>query len=565
MKKISIKDFKGIHDRPVIGGFYNSFGMSPVNDYSGLAVKGKTTNIKVETTGNFQTPVALGHTSTNDRVYILTDNAYLHYVVGVGGYQEVGTESGYDNNLIVDQNDYIWIASDAKIGYLDTGRTWATDWTKDHYSFTNGTADVRHPAALVQQYVLWGDGNIVARIDVSGGSPGSFTASALTLPAGYVINDIVQSGTNYRIAKISANRDGVGTIFEWDCVSDEPSSIFNAHQEIKGLTTLENKTYAVYGDGGLYDVDSYPPQLLFEAPDTYLFSTSQRSLKPGAIFGFKNKILIGYTGLLYGRQVLGIWVYDISTGFGYPLCPISSGDQYSGNIKIIKAFTYGSTSTYIYIASEDASSKGRLDYLSSESPLTNGAFYVSPIISDVKSKLKGVKFNISSNLTQGDSMVADIYVSYYNFSDDNILWGYSQQDGVASAKNKLKADKTLTDSGDFPLPEVGDEVTVVDKTNAGYIRRVTEVDVSGDPYVYTLDEDMAGNTENSVYYRVHKFKKFSDTAKSITSGENIFIPCPNQPEFRNLLIKIEFRGVTGSPVLSNLDIIYDPIEGEYGL
>ncbi|KKK67345.1 hypothetical protein LCGC14_2954990, partial [marine sediment metagenome] len=271
LKKISIRDFRGIDSRLIVGGFYDSINMLPVDEGKGIGPIVKATNVAVEgTLSNFTTPVnfTFGKTTNSSAAksaFILCDNNYIFKTANGTSFTVLGNNAGFNNNLIMDQNDSLWVVSNTALKYWTSAGTRV--FTDPSYSFTNGTTGVFHPSALVQNYVLWGDVNIVARIDVSGGGAGSFTPSALVLPPGYDINNIVQAGYTYRNAFIAANRNNVGAIFEWDCLANEPTSIYQLNQEIISVVNYHNRLFAILADGHLYDITSYPPVLLFPMPD----------------------------------------------------------------------------------------------------------------------------------------------------------------------------------------------------------------------------------------------------------------------------------------------------------
>ena len=569
LKKVSITDFKGLDNRPVIGGFYDSSNMIPIDDGKGIGATVNIANQEIEgTLANFTTPVNFTYGRTESKAFVLCDNTYIFSsTTGGSNWAALGNNAGFSNNLIADQNDIIWVASDGALQYWTAEATRV--WTDPTYAFTNGTANVYHPAALVQNYVLFGDGNIIARIDVSGGGAGSFTASALTLPAGYIITSIVQAGYDYRKAIISANRNNVGAIFEWDCIADEPSSIFQLNQEVFSLLNHNNRIFAMFSDSNLYEITSYPPQILFRIPDTKDTDVNS-SIKDNMIVSAGNKLYFGTHNSSFTRNRSGLWCYDLESGFGYYVGPLSANERYvsssSYGAKCLFSLRVGSTRRILIGQESELSADGRLDSVIFGTAPTLPAYYVSPIISDVKSKLRGIKFKISPQQAMNtgiNGFSVSILASYYVF--DSLLWNYAQQDGTEAASNLVSVDQTLSAAGSFSIGAVGDEVTILSGANAGYTQRITTAVTSADPYVYTLDGNMAGNNVNGTYFTIQKFKKLNTTATTLTSGSNIFIPCPDQPEFRKLLIKIQLTVTTGFPVLSDLDIIYDTIQGELGL
>ena len=264
MLKLKIRKFRGLKD------YYFSWGMMPVLGGKALAVLGRLTSGEYEgDLSNFTTPVAYGYERTTSKLVVLCDNTYVFSgTVGTTDLAELGHNDNYDNNMIIDQNDMIWVFADGAAKYWNAGTPRV--WTDPSYSFTNGTANVFHPAALVQNYILIGDGNIVARIDASDTTyaGGDFTASALTLPKGFVISAIAQKGTYYRKAVIAANRNKKGAIFVWNCSDSSPEEITYLNEEIHALVTTEdNRTYAIIGNGVLYDVSAFPIKPVFTPPD----------------------------------------------------------------------------------------------------------------------------------------------------------------------------------------------------------------------------------------------------------------------------------------------------------
>ncbi len=553
MPKIKIRQFRGLRD------YYMSWGMQPVRGGRALAVIGRLTIAALEgSLANFTTPIAYDLERTTGKAVALTDNAYVWTsVTGISSWTALGNNSGFDNNMIVDQNDSIFIFSDGAIKYWDVagGRS----WEDPTYAFANGVANVFHPAALIQQYLIIGDGNIIARIDTTSGSyaGGDFTASALTMPAGYVASAIAQKGESYKRAIIAFNRNKKGVIVTWDCVSENPDSIIPVGEEIHALVTAEdNRTYAIIGNGVLYDISAFPIVPVFSPPDNeaQLTISDFRSFPANALETSRRKIYIGYSGgSAFNRHKAGVWVYDIDTRNAYPLGPISSGDQKVASVKAMKALEIGNQYR-IFVGSQDSAAKGRHDYIN-DNPLANGAFYISPITrSRIKSRLKGIKFNISQFL-QGEeenSLSVVITASYFNFKKR--LWARGIEDTEAPATDKIEIDNGATIK-----PLLGEEITILEKSNAGYVRRITDVDLVSDPNIFTLDSAMsATKTETAVQMNISPFIRLNTKSITITEGGEVYIKCKDKPLFKELLIKIQIQVASGGiPVISDLDIIHE--------
>ena len=556
MPKIQIRKFRGLKD------YYFSWGMQPVRGGNALAVIGRMTNAAIEgTLANMTTPVAIDYERTGSKAYMLCDNTYLFYSAnGISGWTlatNFSTVAGYDNNMITDQNDSLLIMHDDYIGVLKGAKDWTANWTPTVYTFTNGTTGVYHPAARVREFVIFGDDNIIARYDSSAGTyvAGDFTASALTLPPGYVTVALAEKGKTSRKCYIAANFNKKGYIMEWDTTSANVTSTTPVGEEVRALVTAENdRTYAIIGNGILYDISAYPIVPVFTPPDNeaQLTISDLRSFTANALSTSRRKIYMGYSGgSSQNRHKAGLWVYDIDSQVGQPLCPISSGDQRVASIKAIKPVEVG-IQYRILIGSQDASGVGRMDYFNDNS-LVNGAFYISPIVSAPKSILRGIKFNLTQLLYGGEEndLSAVIYASYFNF--EKSLWRRGIEDTISPTSSKIEID-----NGAAVKPSLGDEITILEKANAGYTRRVIAEDLGSDPNIFTLDSAMSAVVEDAVQMNVQSFKKLNTTATTVTKGGEVWIECPDRPEFRNLLIKIEIRLASGSiPVLSDLDIIYD--------
>lgn len=163
---------------------------------------------------------------------------------------------------------YVYYAQKTKIGRWDVtgGATYPTYWT-DNYIGSGGTINTTnivsttiHPMHNFAGSLWMGNGNSVAKITDNGSGGVSFDASALDLPADYLITSLTDDG---RYLVITATKNTVGgtfwpadtSIYFWDLISNSWSREWKLFDG--GIASLRNVNGSLYALGvfALYAFD----------------------------------------------------------------------------------------------------------------------------------------------------------------------------------------------------------------------------------------------------------------------------------------------------------------------
>jgi hypothetical protein len=131
MVKAKIRKFRGLKD------YYMSYGMQPYDNGRAIIVSGRFTNSEIKgDLPNFDIPKAYGYERTTEKLVVLCNGSYVFTgPMGMSDLSPLGHNTGYNNNMIVDQNDNIWVFSNTTLKYWSTASPRV--WTNPSYTFTN--------------------------------------------------------------------------------------------------------------------------------------------------------------------------------------------------------------------------------------------------------------------------------------------------------------------------------------------------------------------------------------------------------------------------------------------
>ena len=146
---------------------------------------------------------------------------------------------------------------------------------------------------------------------------------------------------------------------------------------------------------------------------------------------------------------------------------------------------------------------------------------------------------ILNSSTQATNISFRAAIKVYNFKRQ--LWGHAATSGNASAYNQVIVDATASGAYDA---QVGDEVTILEGNNAGYIAHITTIANDGlSNETWTLDTGLPNKTSSGVNVQVQPFVLVKyQTFTSLGQLKNIFFSV-NSIRGKQFLIKVVFDGI----------------------
>ena len=155
--------------------------------------------------------------------------------------------------------------------------------------------------------------------------------------------------------------------------------------------------------------------------------------------------------------------------------------------------------------------------------------------------LEAVILNIGilNSSTQATAISFRAAIKVYNFKRQ--LWGHAATSGNAANFNQVIVDATV--SGTFDA-QVGDEVTIMEGNNAGYIAHITTIANDGlSNETWTLDTGLPNKTSAGVNVQVQPFTLVKyQSFISLEQLKNIFFSV-NSIKGKQFLIKVVFDSI----------------------
>jgi hypothetical protein len=159
-----------------------------------------------------------------------------------------------------------------------------------------------------------------------------------------------------------------------------------------------------------------------------------------------------------------------------------------------------------------------------------------------------LNLGVLNSITEFPTISFNVALKIYNFKRP--LWGHIVTSQTSSANNQVIVDATGTNAYDA---QVGDEVTILEGNNAGFIAHITTITNDGaSNETWTLDTAAANHTANGLAVQVQPFvlvKKQIFT--SLAELKNIFFSV-NSIKGKQFLIKVVFDGIATNLALELL-------------
>lgn len=428
---------------------------------------------------------------------------------------------------------------------------WQDTETTDSYS--------RRPIGRFGDYSFIGVNNYVAgykETDASDWAKGTAASNWLKLPAGFDIVDFstILTGAGYRLL-IAANKGNQGSIFVWDVPDTSYEREIECGETIKKL----HKNY-VGLESGIYKTDAYSISLLVALPDDEADIGSANF----SIYDIQSKgnyLIITADCQGFDRNRSGIWILDIAKKEWFYILPSSYG-------------TYGTQfgailvdSNWRILVSHDYAG-GAIDRLDA-TPGARGNYYRVIYSPETKKmgrtlKLKELKLGIDfkdKDFYHQSVVTVDVIVRAYDYTRPFLQ--YVRLAAASAGAGIMVVSKTLG------TPQVGDRVEIIERTLSTYSdvaaapRNITAI-ATATNYTLTLDDDLPDTIDattgaaqlRALVSPLKLIKKVQITTLT-TELKNLVITAEDMPEFKKLMLEVEFRitAVSGDLIAPRLNYI----------
>ncbi len=474
--------------------------------------------------------------------------------------------ASHGNGLIVDQKNRLLYLQDRWLGMFDSATSvWNDSWKDLGWALTN-TADPRG-ADVFEEWVFMGGESTVVGLNTL---DDSITSTAFTLPAGFKLRDL-KCGSNGVL--IGCNFSGKGVIILWDGLADRSTVPW---------IWLENEINSIAKADGIWIVSTGRKFLITNGYN--IAETIDPPVEDENFSGFSPKFGPSYpSGMNYrnrrlffgngsgdvdsynlSRERKGLYIYDLRT----KLWEFTPGLKWDQNIRSIFISTsarcwvsYNSLVTGVgnsyYLGNLNQGTYTTNKYFLITNPIGKGNTYkkAEGIVLDLQ--FSKFYWDIITNPSPGVTVKAKIA----NLTRQ--IWSRGQTNGASTSLNILKVDGTSATQNEA---EVGDEVTVMQGSNAGETRIITAIsNKDGANEAWTVESNFTHLTESTMYLSICPFKLIStkvideDTIKK----NRLFIPVKNVVMGKHFIIKIEIiRAAASSGVplgLNAISLIYNDL------
>jgi hypothetical protein len=406
-----------------------------------------------------------------------------------------------------------------------------TSWTEQWKDFgasyeTNGYRQMDN----FEDWVVIANLNAIALLNVT---DDSFNNIALNLPAGYNLR-CVRAGRTGILAGLNFNNKGA--VLLWDAFSNR--SITNwiwFNSNIKAIVPTDEGWYVIT-TRGIYLTNGYTKSTIIESLIDSRKNTGSifPNLLPQGVELIENYLVFmgSYAGV--NRMPTGIYLFNLNTKL-FEYAPISNSVMSSN--AAMGAIFFDNTATIHTAYTTSTPAKKFIGKLQNTNPAQ--ALLISPQLGTQSLNEKvaeGVKltFGLNTKQTETADMTFDVSVKIANMRKN--LWGYVQTAAISASTITLKVDATAWSY----KASVGDEVIMLDGTNAGSVRHIANITNAGlATEIWTLNAALAGNTESGILVKTSRFKlarKYSFSA--ISELKELYFDIQNKIKGKKFLVEI---------------------------
>ncbi|HKF48321.1 MAG TPA: hypothetical protein VKB38_13245 [Terracidiphilus sp.] len=539
LKVVPFGASEGFSDLPIVGTHFHSQGFTPTlfGMAAAYSMVNKASSAGIPGLGEVRHQVTI-----NGFLYVQDDSGQIWKEGTKGAYNlsRVRNPGGNGAGLLADQYGNLYYAcgsTNNQLGKFD-GAVW-----NDTYQSLQST---QHPMDWYEGTVFIADNDTVDAVF----SDGSWSNSAFTLPSQMTIVGI-RSGPAGVL--IGANKGSRAAIILWDGISPRskvpwkwvPGQILAI--EPYGENWLVKTDRQVWITNGITVKEFFG---IFDDPLALNPYTNgdvlpqQMSLVNDVLFFIINNSVGDLTQ--YGKKKPGLYLYFL-TRKAWSYIPVATGATFNVNVNSIITDLANNRISVAY-------SNGGVNYLAQliNQPPTTAQFtseelglgrikYQRVFFGPTDKTLEGIVLNLSilNSTTEHPTLSFNVSVKAYNFKRQ--LWGHAVTSAQLTNHNQVQVDWTVTGTA---KAQVGDEVTILEGSNAGFIAHITAIANQGlTNETWTLDLTAANATEAGMNLQVQPFtliKRQSFT--TLSELKNLFFSV-NSIKGKQFLVKVVLDGI----------------------
>lgn len=533
LKAVPIRSLRGFSDKKLRDAHYYSQGFSPSEFGAALlySVVKRKDSTDISGLGAIKYFARAGLNA-----YAQDDNGKIYKEATSGAYDFALARSPASSNgagLLGDQKSRLLYAANSVLGMYD-GATWTDSWK-------TGLEFWQHPMDTYEDSVLVANKYKVALL----AADDSWNTSAFTLPSSFTV-DALRSGVNGIL--LGANYGYQGVLILWNMITDRaiaPWKWVNGN-----ILAIERygSAWIVLTQREVLLTDGYNVRRLFGFPDDRMaFNGFETSILPQRMTIVGDTIVLLSTARSpvmnheFGRMKPGVYLIDIPTGY-WSFIPVSTLNTKS--IDLYSAFADNTSDQRILLGYRDnALSKSYIATLSASG--SSVAQFVSEELG-VGSNQKSAEavilnLGLSSERVAPTTLTFNVAIKIYSFKRQ--LWGRQQTNATAGAANQIRVDGT---NANLYNAQIGDEVTVLEGSNAGQVRHITAIANDGaSNETWTLDSALPNTTGFPIYLNVQPFKLVEKkTFSGISELKNLYFDVKNKYKGKKFLVKVVIDGMT---------------------
>ena len=547
--------FQGFGDVPAAGGCHYVFNMIPTP--YGLAPFYKN---QTETTSGVLTSMELIRCFAEEAgvLWGMDDTGKIYSKAsGSWALEHTTVVTTTGNGLILDQTGRMLAVHSRYLAKKDAPGS--TSWTESFKDLGSTVAGDKVMDTF-EDWVVIPHGSNVALLNTT---DDSFNSAGLTFPSNCTCFIACSNHTGILLGVNMGNRSFVAL---WDAQStraitdwmwfDHPLKSICRAGDSQG-NYQGNSQWIVTTTREIVITNGYTRQTLPSLPDPLIGQGVNNPIATGTMT-MDEKLFVNHNdgGVNYGRRKSGLFILDLTSKLWRFVPPsdnalnqVSMGAIYSSSDSKIALSHYNVTTGMYFISTLTNAIPSTAHFITDQFGLTG-----------TRKIAEGSKVEFLANdlVTTYVPMSFTVSVKIYDFTRP--LWTAGRQNNsTASAANQLNVD---TSSGSTNKAQVGDEVTVLNGTNAGLMRHITQITNPGTSNeTWTLDIALPNPTEANMPLNIQPFKLVNRFVfQNVTNIpiDGLYFDVENRYKGKKYLLKVLFEGLTNAPLaVPSTIFIYD--------
>jgi hypothetical protein len=533
--------FEGFSDEPILGTHFYSQGMSPTLFGTGtvFSMVSKASSAVLTGLGQIKHIAVLG-----GFMFLQDDSGQIWKEATVGGYDfaKVRSPGGNGSGMFADQYGNLFYSCGTSNNQLGKYDGTALTWNDTFQTLSSG----QHPMDWYEDLILIANTSTVSCLF----SDGSFSLAAFSLPTELTITAIRSGPTGILIGANMGNR---GAIILWDgnalrskvpwkwvtgnILSIEPYGenwLVKTDRQVlitNGITIKE--FFGIFDD----PLTFHPYSSALVLPQQMTFVNDVLFFTITASFGDVSQ---------FGKKKPGLYLYFM-TRKAWCYIPVPTGEKINivvnavyfdiQNNRIVVSYSNNTTN---FLAAVVNQAPTTAQFISEETGLGR-IKYQRVYFGPTDKTLEGVVLNLGllNSATEATPLSFNVSLKVYNFRRQ--LWGHAKTSASLLFPGQIQIDGTQTGSYDA---QIGDEVTILEGVNAGFIAHITNIAYDGlYNETWNLDRLPTYNTEIDMNVQVQPYKLVTrQTFTTLSELKNVFFSV-NGIKGKQFLLKVVFDGI----------------------